>query len=253
MSKVLVIGDLIIDSYKMCTATRLCPEGPVPVLIQNQPTFETQGGAGLVAAQLKELIGAENVIEVFGSISRKERYFADDRLMLRIDYDGIEIENPIFLIKEVLEKVQEANLIVFSDYSKGTLFPALIQQIFAAKKSYQSIFVDAKNNWAEYKGADFCFPNQREVMGLEQLKNHGYTNVIRKLGPEGCSVNGELIPLVHKTDVMDVTGAGDIFLAGFVAAWYNGKSMIASAEFANKLASASVQYVGTHVVKGMKP
>jgi len=251
MSKILVIGDLILDRYHMCTATRLCPEGPVPILVQTQPTFETRGGAGLVAAQLKELIGEENVIELFGSISRKERYFADDRLMLRIDYDSIEKTNPIFLVKETLEKVQEADLIVFSDYAKGALFPELIQQVFAARK-HQIIFVDAKNNWGEYVGADFYFPNQYEVLGLEHMKNHGYNHVIRKLGPQGCSVDGQSIPLVHKTDVVDVTGAGDIFLAGFVTAWYNGKSMIASAEFANKLASASVQYVGTHIVKGAK-
>jgi len=252
MRKVLVIGDLIIDSYKMCTATRLCPEGPVPILVQTQPTFETRGGAGLVAAQLKELIGAENVIELFGSVSRKERYFADDRLMLRIDDDSIETANPIFLVNEALEKVQEVAFVIFSDYGKGGIYPTLINEIFHVEPN-PTIFVDAKYNWIDYKDANFFFPNQHEVMGLEQMANFGYTHVIRKLGPEGCSVDGQSVPLVHKTDVIDVTGAGDIFLAGFVAAWYNGKSMMASAEFANKLASASVQYVGTHVVKGMKP
>jgi D-beta-D-heptose 7-phosphate kinase/D-beta-D-heptose 1-phosphate adenosyltransferase len=47
MSKVLVIGDVIIDKYIYGTSTRISPEAPVPIVnLENVST--SLGGAGLV-------------------------------------------------------------------------------------------------------------------------------------------------------------------------------------------------------------
>jgi len=245
MSKILVIGDLIIDQYRMCRVDRLCPEAPVPVLIQTTPTFETRGGAGLVAAQLKELLSEDRVIELMGSVSRKERIFADGRLIARLDYDSISLYDQDSMIKVALEQMRDSvEFIVFSDYGKGGVSDKLIREVFAAQAG-QRIFVDAKNRWERYRGADFFFPNKEEWLGLTSIRGQ----IIRKLGAEGCQINGETIYPVPKHEVKDVSGAGDIFLAGFVAAWYNGRDIVSAAQFANGLANRSVQYIGTHIVK----
>jgi D-beta-D-heptose 7-phosphate kinase/D-beta-D-heptose 1-phosphate adenosyltransferase len=212
--------------------------------VQIKPTYETRGGAGLVAAQLKEFVGEENVIDLYGSVSRKERYFADDRLMFRVDYDSIEIHNQPALIKVALEKIKEAKFVVFSDYSKGGVSPELIRQVLAASRD-KTVFVDAKINWDLYKGANFLFPNRKEAPDL----NTGI--VIRKLGADGCSVNGDIIP-TDKNEVKDTTGAGDIFLAAFVAAYYRYFSIRDSAVIANKMASESVRHIGTNIVSKEK-
>src|SRR5271169_3459729 len=85
--KVLVVGDSIIDQYRFCKATRLCPEACAPVLhIQSEKTCN--GGAALVADNLKsQLGGSEDVLTAYGSVSHKERTFADRTLICRVDRD----------------------------------------------------------------------------------------------------------------------------------------------------------------------
>src|ERR1700753_3045399 len=100
MSKVLVIGDLINDQARYCQATRLCPEAPVPVLVQQGKTAQTDGGAGLVVAQLSAIIGEDLVAKRFGSLSVKERIFADGHLQCRLDRDRIHI----FLSPDIYEQ-----------------------------------------------------------------------------------------------------------------------------------------------------
>lgn len=82
---------------------------------------------------------------------------------------------------------------------------------------------------------------------------------IQKLGPRGCAINESLVPQTLAHRVVDVTGAGDIFLAAFVAKYLNWKDdgspwhgqLHLAAKFANLVAGHSVEFVGTHVVKGI--
>lgn len=267
--KILVIGDLIVDQYKMCDATRLCPEAPVPVLVQNSKTYETKGGAGLVVEQLKALIGEEHVVGQLGSVSRKQRIFADERLVTRIDYDRVAVCDAHEYESRVIKalKTKEFNVLIISDYDKGAMTEHMAGRIMKAAKILGiPTFVDAKNSWQWYPKAYAYFPNATETNLFNWKGLTGkYTNIIHKQGHLGCKVNGQPIP-TSSHDVRDTTGAGDVFIAAFAAAFLceivlemeslptNGKGTITQnalercARFANFVAGMSVEHVGTRVV-----
>lgn len=251
MKKVLVLGDQITDVYRHFMATRICPEGPVPVLTKTQEKYATSGGAGLVVAQLTELFGDNRVVTFIpGSHSEKERIFADDRLMLRIDSDS---EYPIVPAYIFDHKLDGYDAIIVSDYDKGAFIEPTAQYLMLkAAETKTPVFVDAKKNWHWYRGSFAMFPNDRESSaGINAYARH----VIHKLGPEGCNVDGVHIPTKNHA-VRDVTGAGDCFLAAFVYEYLMSNDnpeaetqlLHSCARFANKVAGTSVEYVGTHVV-----
>jgi D-beta-D-heptose 7-phosphate kinase/D-beta-D-heptose 1-phosphate adenosyltransferase len=247
--KVLVVGDMIYDEYIFGTATRLCPEAPVPVFVPG--SWEVRdGGAGLVARQLRAL-GAEPTL-IGGSASTKIRYFVDGHLLLRVDQDRQNEES--FNEDEWRVKVlQDINLgmysaVVVSDYDKGTFHGGFAGDlIWRCDLDKVPIFVDSKKNWEWYKGASFFFPNENETLSFFP----GATLVIQKLGARGASVNGEIIPPFRSHAVKDTTGAGDTFLAAFVYSYVKSAPTTnprQHVEFANRVAGLSVEHIGTHVV-----
>lgn len=254
MNKVLVIGDLILDHNTFGTATRLCPEAPVPVIVPDGPPKITRGGAGLVTDQLRELIGKENVIAHFGSKSIKKRTFADGRLICRVDHDSVFV-SPREAYERAIGKslLSGVGLLIISDYGKGALDQFTARQIMlVAEGAGIPVFVDAKNNWSWYFGAFAMFPNQREKLPVLADPKH----VIQKLGADGCAVDGFPVRSISEHAVMDTTGAGDIFLAAFAYAfreysnWNSSlEILIWSAEIANDYAGRSVGYIGTKIVK----
>lgn len=243
MSRVLVLGDNICDIYEFHKATRLCPEAPVPVLVQNGETRLTDGGAGLVASQLTQL-GVETRF-LPGSLSNKTRIFADDRLMLRVDDDSFDI-TPKYQELIAMALTQPFDAIIVSDYDKGAFTRELAAWLIRESNHKNiPVFVDAKNTWNYYSGCFAVFPNKAESQdGLNFIAEH----VIQKLGADGCRVDGEHIPTARPHAVRDVTGAGDCFIAAFVYEWLTSLDLRCSAFFANKVAGMSVEYVGTHVV-----
>lgn len=245
---IIAVGDFIYDLYRWTTATRICPEAPVPVLVKTEEDLGTPGGVGLVAAQLEEFIGEDNVLDLFGSYSRKERIFADGHLVVRIDKDRESFCPPRVVEKQLINwfKAQKKNIqaLIISDYGKGTFIQPMAERIVRAAKILEiPIFVDAKHNWSWYKGADFAFPNQHETVPPKTFKH-----VIQKLGEKGCKVDGFAVP-TQSHAVRDCTGAGDIFLAAFVFKWLeHPDNLIKCASFANQVAGKSVEFLGTHVV-----
>lgn len=248
---VLVIGDYIEDVYRYGTASRLCPEAPVPVVTDMGKRKITDGGAGLVAAQLRALRVPTDAL--YGSHSIKERIFADRHLIVRIDNDGDYtnekegITDQMFLgmIRGTIDS-KDTKLVIVSDYDKGTMTENLAAGVieYAAYKNIP-VFADSKNTWDWYKGAFAIFPNQNEAPGIITEPT---THIIRKMGGKGCLVDGQLVKGASP-EAVDVTGAGDIFLAAFSAQFLKNPDLYEAAAFANLVAGISVRYVGTHIVK----
>jgi sugar/nucleoside kinase (ribokinase family) len=69
-----------------------------------------------------------------------------------------------------------------------------------------------------------------------------------KLGKKGCLVadqSGEyFVPGFPVKKVVDATGAGDSFYAGFLAAWLRGLDTYRAAEFANMVGACCVSAIG---------
>ncbi|MCW5963245.1 MAG: carbohydrate kinase family protein [Bryobacterales bacterium] len=122
---------------------------------------------------------------------------------------------------------------------------------------------DSKGRWLEDLEAclplvDLLFINDREA---EQITGHreagqmanalhrqGARRVLLKLGEQGCLLSDEddreVIPAFY-VDVADTTGAGDVFVAGYLAALRRGQIAPDAARFANAVAALSVQQSGS--------
>ena len=82
----------------------------------------------------------------------------------------------------------------------------------------------------------------------EAFLARGVKNVIIKLGGKGCLLvnNEEKIHLyAHKIDVVDATGAGDNFMAGFVSEIIRGSEVKDALAFANACGAICATAVGT--------
>lgn len=252
--RILVLGDLIEDDSRFHTATRLCPEAPAPVLVEQNRTT-TPGGAGLVHAQLVALGGPEIVSSLFGSTSKKTRIFADGHLICRIDQDT-QLVDPDFGNKILLAlEDSRPDLIIVSDYGKGGFDLKLACKLMDWSRHYKiPVLVDAKQNWTWFNDCFACFPNQRESKSLPVC-----SHVIQKLGADGCEVDGAPVKPERVHQVIDSTGAGDVFLAAFAYALldfikcspYSQSELIECAKFANKIAGKSVEFLGTRVIENL--
>jgi sugar/nucleoside kinase (ribokinase family) len=127
---------------------------------------------------------------------------------------------------------------------------------------------DPLNRWIEdirpcLPHLDILFANEDEARMLTgsadpikagtTLLNEGVRMVVLKLGRQGCALFGadlEHHSPAFEVNVKDTTGAGDCFVAGFLAAALAGDGLIETARFANAVAAQSVQQVGA--VSGME-
>lgn len=106
---------------------------------------------------------------------------------------------------------------------------------------------------------DLLFVNEDEARMLtgradpmrayEALREAGAPSTIVKLGAQGCLVNGEPVP-GFAVEAVDATGAGDCFVAGFLAALSRGLTDLEAARFANAVGALSVQRAGA--VEGVR-
>ena len=256
--KLLCIGDYIEDRYVFGTATRLCPEAPVPVIVPHE-WRESPGGAGLVTEQLR-ILCSEDVLARYGSHCVKTRYFAGNHLVCRVDEQG---SSTNWERAPLEPSLSYADAIVVADYGRavssddgaGTnaMTQEIAQQIVSTGKP---CFVDAKNHWHWYAGPNVTiFPNDREAQAplfppdpTQVIHSCEYQRVVHKLGRNGCRLNEKDLELTLPatvSEVVDVTGAGDIFMAAFVYAWSIQLPTDRCLEFANILAGESCRHVGT--------
>lgn len=126
----------------------------------------------------------------------------------------------------------------------------------ASHSFLREVGADAFLEWT--RGAQFCFPNDAEAAvltgtddidgQLEQLGRH-YGVVIIKRGAAGAvafeAANGvrAAVP-ARNAEVVDSTGAGDAFLAGFLAAYLKGEGLEAALEKGAAFGARAVTMLG---------
>jgi D-beta-D-heptose 7-phosphate kinase/D-beta-D-heptose 1-phosphate adenosyltransferase len=295
--KITVIGDVMIDWYLHGESSRISPEAPVPVVKFKESKFQL-GGAANVANNLKHLeiepflIGATGN-DHFGSLLKehlkaekikfnltseksfqticKQRLMSSNQQLARIDYEqyfhGSKLTNTF---NTFIKNIAKTDLIIVSDYGKGTIFNArkLIQ---SAKKLKKKILIDPKGkDFTKYKGANLITPNKSEfenIMGKvgskrdlankakKMLEHLNLESLIVTLGSEGMyvlkksnkKIIGDFIN-AYPQEVFDVSGAGDTTISALGAALSEGNDIFSAAEFANLAASISVSKLGTSTV-----
>jgi rfaE bifunctional protein kinase chain/domain len=194
-SRVVVVGDIMLDRYLIGETERLSPEAPVPVVTVRE-RHAALGGAANVAANVAAmgatclLVGAvgddsdgsairqelavarlddRHVISVAGRpTTSKTRIIARSQQIVRID-DEVEalLEGPNLarLIRVAREALADADALLLEDYNKGALAPGLIAAVMElARRRGIPIVVDPKfRQFFEYAGATVFKPNRREL------------------------------------------------------------------------------------------
>lgn len=106
------------------------------------------------------------------------------------------------------------------------------------------------------KYIDYIFPNEDELNSISigsieqtinELLSEGLKNIVLKSGDKGCTIyskNGTESFGAYKSTVIDTTGAGDCFAAGFIYGLYKNMSLRECALMGNATASCCVECVG---------
>lgn len=206
---VLIIGDVMIDSYIKGKIERMSPEAPVPV-VKVTDKEERLGGAANVALNIQSLgakplvcaisgddentktleklfkknkLSTEGLLQIKNRPTTvKTRVICDNSHVLRIDEEtqkeisASETEKLFRKIVSITEK-QKISVIIFEDYDKGCITASLIKEVvkLAVKKNIPVAVDPKKRNFLSYIGVTLFKPNLKELK--EGLK-------IKKLNPK---------------------------------------------------------------------
>jgi D-beta-D-heptose 7-phosphate kinase/D-beta-D-heptose 1-phosphate adenosyltransferase len=194
-SRVLVIGDVILDRYRIGDAHRLSPEAPIPVLRPSR-RHDTPGGAANVAMNVVTLGGRAILAGVIGDddggaavagllrgnerienalivapdrpTTAKTRFIAGAQQLLRLDEETTEALDEATasaLLRRVEAALPSSDVVILSDYAKGVLCDAvlgpLLEMIAAHRKP---VIADPKRpDFRAYRGVTVLTPNEHEV------------------------------------------------------------------------------------------
>jgi D-beta-D-heptose 7-phosphate kinase/D-beta-D-heptose 1-phosphate adenosyltransferase len=203
-TKLLVIGDCILDRYFLGEVNRISPEAPVPVF-DLKKVYYRLGGAANVAANLRGLkvqvelmgvVGNDGKGKVLKELAEKEnigtkgiledsqrpttlktRIIAQSQQLLRID-----LEERHALSKELIKKFQEiyeelleeVKGVIISDYAKGMFLSSSFCSwlIGEARRKGRFVLVDPKSvDWKKYEGATTITPNLKEFKEVAFREN----------------------------------------------------------------------------------
>lgn len=207
---ILVVGDVMLDTYFYGDVKRISPEAPVPVFAKKEER-SVLGGAANVAANLisagqnvflmtvvgKDQAGEEvkrkfkekgiNIDFVFvtdRNTTVKTRFLAsNNQQVMRLDVeDSTELQECDYekILLDLDERIDQFDLILLSDYLKGFLSFDFTQKILKmAKENGIPAIVDVKEQKAEkYKGAYLLKPNKRELANMTGMKVSNDSEII---------------------------------------------------------------------------
>jgi len=188
-AQVLVVGDLMLDSFYYGTVNRISPEAPVPV-VNIDRLEDLPGGAANVAMNIASLGANSHVSGIAGQDSAaetlqqklnsvgvecafhhsaitgtiiKRRVISHHQQLLRMDFETPFASDEWLSLKSLVEPlISQTTVMVLSDYGKGTLADPQYW-INLAKQHQLQVLVDPKGqDFAKYRGADVITPNMSE-------------------------------------------------------------------------------------------
>jgi D-beta-D-heptose 7-phosphate kinase/D-beta-D-heptose 1-phosphate adenosyltransferase len=187
-SRVVVVGDVMLDRYLFGATGRISPEAPVPV-VHVQRTDDRPGGAANVAVNASSLGASTCLIGAVGSdtaadvlqqtlagqdidcrFSRvtdrptitKTRVQSRGQQLIRLDEENAIAMSGDTVIKSLDEVIADAGAVVLSDYGKGTLSD-VGPLIALCREAGVPVLVDPKGtDFEKYRGASLLTPNQSE-------------------------------------------------------------------------------------------
>ena len=283
--RALCIGDVMLDRFVDGTVERISPESPVPVLLTGK-TVTSAGGASNVARNITSLGATCTVIGLVGNdpagrelrqilndttrmtcvlvvcaescTPEKIRFVSQGQHLLRVDRETVvapdkRVEDA--LKNEISRHLDACDVIILSDYAKGTLSPAVIfHAIEQGRQRGLPIVVDPKcPDFSRYARATLITPNVKEIQNATGIQVLTDEDAIAA-GEAGCraaNADAVLITRAEKgmtlvpskgtpfhcrtsaREVYDVVGAGDTVVAVLSLALAAKTSMTLATTLAN--------------------
>jgi rfaE bifunctional protein kinase chain/domain len=298
--RVLVVGDLMLDHFIRGRVERISPEAPVPV-VHVTDEEDCPGGAGNVVSNVAALGGRASIAGIVGRDAagarlravleavgadtsgivaarevrtiRKTRIIAHHQQVVRFDReeapppDGPAARR---LQAWVLGRLRRVDVLVVSDYGKGTIGPALLEALAAAhaRRPFTWVVDPKRSNFPHYRRASLVKPNLQEAAAAAEveirdaasLRTAG-TRLLARWDAEAVLVSrGEQGMALFRRghgirefasaarDVFDVTGAGDTVVATCALALGAGATLEEAAVLANHAAGIVVGKSGTATI-----
>jgi rfaE bifunctional protein kinase chain/domain len=291
--RILVVGDVMLDRYWFGEVSRISPEAPVPV-VRIERREERLGGAANVARNAAALGADTGLLGVVGedeagnmvnqlltelhissflnrdvSISTivKLRVIGRQQQLLRIDFENPPTDT---VLRDKLTQfnalVPQYDVIVLSDYAKGSLVN-VADMIASARKLGKRTLVDPKgDDFSRYKGASILTPNKSELRHIvgswkteeqltekaQQLRNSlDLEALLLTRSEEGMTLYTEQqvmhVPTMAR-EVFDVSGAGDTVIATMATMLGLGMPITEAVTIANRAGGIVVGKLGTATV-----
>jgi D-beta-D-heptose 7-phosphate kinase/D-beta-D-heptose 1-phosphate adenosyltransferase len=293
-TRVLVVGDLMLDRYWYGNCHRISPEAPVPIVRVTQEEYRA-GGAANVAVNIASLNGQTRLLGIIGadesgkilqrllhqhsvesllqqqidfSTITKLRVISHHQQLIRLDFENnFSLAANDKLWEIYLQQLSWAEVILISDYAKGTLqnIPKLIT---ASRNANKIVLVDPKQrDFSVYRGASLVTPNIAELeavagkieteaalveKGLNLITTHALGGLLITRGELGMTLllpneSPKHLP-TRAQEVYDVTGAGDTVIAVLAVALAAGMPLLQATQLANYAAGVVVGKLGTATV-----
>ncbi len=283
----------MLDRYWFGQVGRISPEAPVPVVLVER-SEERPGGAANVArnaaalgaeVELLAVVGQDEAGDclarlvdaegIRGRLHRdrsmpttvKLRVIGRQQQQLRIDFETSPSHDVLAAKLKAFERsVAQCDLVILSDYGKGTL-GHVERMIRLARKLGKPVLVDPKGeDYARYRGATVLTPNKsefRQVAGswsTEAQLAAKAQSLRRSLrleallvtrSEEGMTLYGErgVINMpAQAREVFDVSGAGDTVIATLGVKLAAGEGWPDAVRAANLAAGIVVGKLGANVV-----
>lgn len=235
--KILLLGDNCIDIYKYGTVDRISPEAPVPVF-----KFEHEerkfGMAGNVRNNLESLGCDVQYLHNGTSVKTRLIDIKSKQHIARLDDDVI--ADPIEIDMEI-PSIYDA--VVISDYNKGAITYELIEEV---RKTFKGpVFVDTKKQDLSRFNGCILKINELEYNRRWSIND----NLIVTLGSKGAMLknfNEEKHFSAVESEVVDVTGAGDTFLAALTYEYLRYSNLDKAIMFAIRASAVTVKHMGVY-------
>ena len=189
-SRVLVVGDVMLDRYWFGEVERISPEAPVPV-VRVARREDRLGGAANLARNVAALRGHVSLVGVLGqdeagdSVRRlsteagiqgdliadnelhttlKMRVLGRQQQLLRVDFEQHPSQASLDATAAALARhLANHDIVVLSDYAKGVL--TRVESLIAlARSAGIPVLVDPKgDDYSRYRGATLVTPNRSEM------------------------------------------------------------------------------------------
>lgn len=292
-SRILVVGDVMLDRYWHGDTERISPEAPVPV-VKVSELEDKPGGAANVAKNIAHLDGQVSVLGIIGnddygnsleSLLEREgihsylirqqqaptitkmRVISRHQQVVRLDLEQRFLSRYAdALLEKFLDVFEQFDVVVFSDYNKGSL-ANINPMICKAKEAGKVVLVDPKTkHMKDYAGADFVTPNLAEFETAggstrgESVLRESAQKIIAdsSIGAMLLTRSEQGMSLITATEkydfptqaleVADVTGAGDTVIATLAVMLGANMPAKQAVEIANVAAGIAVSRLGATTV-----